>query len=233
MKKITLFIIAFPLLFSNCFKEDLKITEPDANFTYNVVTLAPDALVEFISTSKNTQTLEWDFGDGEFESGIDPIHNYKKAGIYSVTLTATINNKSKSVTKVVEVKGGDFMEVFIKKISIKKIPATDNNGDTWDPTDGPDLYVILEDAGGRFDLNTLPALFNNNNSFPVTWELNPSLKIQDLFEDYTLYVIDYDHPKDPTVITQCKFDFESFDDYPTKAEFICGGAIIEFELAWF
>jgi parallel beta-helix repeat protein len=37
-------------------------------------------------------SYEWDFGDGETGSGINPIHSYNNGGIYTVTLTVTDND---------------------------------------------------------------------------------------------------------------------------------------------
>jgi len=233
-KNLTILFMVIISITLGCTTDSTKPkSETKADFAFKVVTLAPNGLVEFIDKSTNAKNLSWDFGDGETETGTDPIHNYAKAGTYKVTLTATNGSKTSSISKDVVMKGGDYQQVFVKGVTIKKIPSTDSNGDPWDPSNGPDLYVILEPYGQNYVLSTILNVFEDVTSYPIKWNLSPSVNIQDLFEDYTLYVIDQDYPNAPQVISQCQFDFDSFTDYPTNAEFTCGGTTVEFELAWY
>ncbi len=45
--------------------------------------------VDFINESEFAINFEWDFGDGETSTGLNPSHTYDDEGTYTVTLTAT------------------------------------------------------------------------------------------------------------------------------------------------
>jgi hypothetical protein len=233
MKKNITIISLILTFIVGCTTDGTKpITETKANFDFNIVTLAPHGLVEFIDKSTNAETLTWDFGDGQTETGKDPIHDYVKEGIYTVTLTASKGSKKHSISKTMEMKGGDYQQVFVKSVSIKKIPNTNNIGNHWDQSNGPDLYIMLQPIGQNYVLNTYNVLFQNVTNFPVKWEIKPNLNVRDLFEDYVLYVYDDDGSTEE-LISKCTFDFADFNTYPKVAEFSCGGSILEFELEWY
>ncbi|WP_202621841.1 S8 family serine peptidase [Pontibacter russatus] len=45
--------------------------------------------VDLVNLSRHAATMHWDFGDGTTSTEAHPSHTYQKAGIYTVTLTAT------------------------------------------------------------------------------------------------------------------------------------------------
>ncbi|MBC6110679.1 gliding motility-associated C-terminal domain-containing protein [Pedobacter fastidiosus] len=47
------------------------------------------APITFLNQSKDADQFEWDFGDGERSDEFSPVHLYKKAGSYTVTLRAS------------------------------------------------------------------------------------------------------------------------------------------------
>lgn len=59
-------------------------------FTYEPLE-NPEAgeIIRFINESKRGDSFFWEFGDGGISTLTDPEHTYDKAGIYSVTLTAS------------------------------------------------------------------------------------------------------------------------------------------------
>ncbi len=65
----------------------------DVDFTYNVdgdeycTDYYVVSHVKFNNTSSKSGSVTWDFGDGETSTEPNPVHKYKKAGIYRVTLT--------------------------------------------------------------------------------------------------------------------------------------------------
>ena len=66
---------------------------PEASFSFSPETLTNiDTEVEFLNTSVGAENYEWDFGDNQSSTTINPIHNYPNAADeYEVRLVA-INN---------------------------------------------------------------------------------------------------------------------------------------------
>jgi len=81
---------------------------PTAQFTASP-TLGPRPLtVQFADTSTNTPTSWlWDFGDGATATEQNPTHTYTAPGLYTVTLTATNEYGSDTLTKTDHIDVGD------------------------------------------------------------------------------------------------------------------------------
>jgi len=72
---------------------------PEASFRTNVTTGNAPLTVQFNDTSKNATSWNWDFGDRRGTSTEqNPVHNYSKAGNYTVTLTAINKDGNSSST---------------------------------------------------------------------------------------------------------------------------------------
>jgi PKD repeat protein len=72
---------------------------PIASFTSNVASGNVPLSVDFDDTSTGTPTSwSWDFGDGATSTAQNPTHTYSIAGNYAVTLKATNNAGSNTVT---------------------------------------------------------------------------------------------------------------------------------------
>ncbi len=66
----------------------LKVIPPEANFTVNTTSGKAPLTVQFNDTSTNNPNRWiWSFGDGKFSTQQNPIHEYKRAGKYTVRLT--------------------------------------------------------------------------------------------------------------------------------------------------
>ncbi|MCX7954831.1 MAG: PKD domain-containing protein [Bacteroidales bacterium] len=57
--------------------------------------------VQFINMSQNSVLNIWSFGDGDSSSQVNPIHTYKKAGEYLVTLITTSNKGCKDTATAI------------------------------------------------------------------------------------------------------------------------------------
>jgi hypothetical protein len=73
----------------------------DVAFTFSVNGLR----VTFSNKTKGADSYAWSFGDGGTATTRNPTHAYAVAGSYDVTLTATANGASASVTHTVNVGG--------------------------------------------------------------------------------------------------------------------------------
>lgn len=90
-------ILVLVFAFGACNTED-----PQACFTYSV---QRNFNVQFLNCSESASRYEWEFGDGSMGTGINPTHQYAKAGNYTVTLKAYFgdNNNGHIVTELIEV----------------------------------------------------------------------------------------------------------------------------------
>jgi len=59
--------------------------------------------VQFVDTSQNANTTNWDFGDGTNSTDFSPAHTYSTAGTYTVNLTVSNENGTASKTATINV----------------------------------------------------------------------------------------------------------------------------------
>jgi len=59
--------------------------------------------IQFTNLSAQAKSYVWDFGDGVKSTEKDPIHHYKKSGIYQVSLKAMFGKKMKDFKMKIEV----------------------------------------------------------------------------------------------------------------------------------
>ncbi|AKB65893.1 PKD domain-containing protein [Methanosarcina mazei] len=98
---------------------------PLPNFSVNIIEGTFPLAVQFSDNSSYTESVEWNFGDGDSSTERNPVHIYSEAGLYSVSLIATGNGTS--VTKTVD----DFINVtappvpdFITNVTEGTFPLT-------------------------------------------------------------------------------------------------------------
>jgi PKD repeat protein len=100
MKKLVLLSVVFILL-AACKKE------PSSNFT-TLGALEAGVSIAFNNLSENADSWSWDFGDGTISTEKSPNHTFEKAGVYSVSLTASGNGKSAVYYQNLIIKGTTF-----------------------------------------------------------------------------------------------------------------------------
>jgi len=72
-----------------------------------------DYTVTFTPTVANTETYEWDFGDGsEGSTEANPVHSYESFGDYTVTLTVTGEGGSYIATKTVTIEATSVRDLL-------------------------------------------------------------------------------------------------------------------------
>ena len=80
--------------------------DPVAPLTADFETTTSEINLTALFTNKSSPSAEsfsWDFGDGATSSAENPVHTYKVAGTYVVTLTASNNESSDTVSQFVTV----------------------------------------------------------------------------------------------------------------------------------
>jgi len=89
MKKRHLIFLFTILIYSSCSKDNPSEPLPTAHFTITGQSgFVKFNDIHFTNYSKNAQSYIWDFGDGNCSTNENPIHQYRTAKKYKVTLTA-------------------------------------------------------------------------------------------------------------------------------------------------
>lgn len=130
-------------------------TTPTAGFTSSV----SGSTVAFANTSSNATSYSWNFGDGQTSNVTSPSHAYANDGNYTVTLTATNQCGSTTLTKQVIITACVFDPVAITPITAiatgnYTVTVTDANGNTdtatvtvtvsCPPTPGSQYYIFAD-----------------------------------------------------------------------------------------
>lgn len=85
----------------SCTNKKVEPISPIANFSFE---LGKNGEVKFINTSQNGSSYQWEFGDGETSSEINPIHMYKIENTYKVKLVvSSIENIKNEVIKEINI----------------------------------------------------------------------------------------------------------------------------------
>lgn len=136
---------------------EVLVAPPNADFTASVITGYDPLEVLFTNTSTGEyiESINWDFGDGNFSSEENPSHIYTSFGTYTVTLSVTnISGTSEKTLdiEVLEYEGPPEADAIIElPLSLESLPMTvsfENNSTIsgikslyWDFGDG----TIIED----------------------------------------------------------------------------------------
>jgi chitodextrinase len=83
-------------LFTSCKEESL---EPSAYFVPSATTIKAGNIITFENQSKDAESFDWNFDDGNTSTDYSPVHSYNMPGEYNVLLLAY--NKSKNDQYVV------------------------------------------------------------------------------------------------------------------------------------
>lgn len=76
----------------------IKISLPTADFDMLKDVTGLTKKVSFINRSTNVTSYEWNFGDGSTSTELNPIHEYKKSGVFEVKLIAISDLGSRAYT---------------------------------------------------------------------------------------------------------------------------------------
>ena len=108
-------------------QEDL--TPPTANFSFTGGDTIDDFLVfEFANLSSSATTYQWDFGDGNSSTELDPTNTYPSEGSYTVTLTASdalgVVSTTTQTIEVVEPEIPDVPDPVLINADFDKVPKS-------------------------------------------------------------------------------------------------------------
>jgi gliding motility-associated-like protein len=81
-------------------QDTIRVYQVTADFTSNINRLCKEGYIQFTNKSISNDLItnfQWDFGDGSTSNEINPVHFYKRASVYTITLTAFTQSGCSSV----------------------------------------------------------------------------------------------------------------------------------------
>lgn len=200
LKTSALLVLFFALLTACNDKAAIPAPAPFAIFEITNNGCVASCDITFVNKSENTETYQWNFGDGGTSTEKSPKYNYKNPGTYTVTLTAT--GKGGTTTAKSEV----FIEKPISKalvstIVFEKIPTKKPDGSGWDEMTGPDIYFTISTPL----TTTLPVLYKLENELtyrdlgsiflglPFQHKLPAAVELNGLTNTFWLNIYDNDN----------------------------------------
>lgn len=94
--------------------------EPEIKAEFEYIIQQPMTVV-LTNKSENANTFRWSFGDGESSNERNPVHRYKKKGVYEIQLTASRINKGQQ-SAYATVKVEEPTKIYISGFTVGKIP---------------------------------------------------------------------------------------------------------------
>lgn len=146
---------------------------PVACFTVDHALIDLNEEVEFLNcTEPLAQSYEWSFDDGSTSTDFSPKHRFKNEGQFLVALKAKAKVSTNDDALSIVMKVGQRL---LGDITINSIPSLNTSGSTWDPSDGPDVKVLIKD--GNSLLYQTQTLQNSTLQFPLTIPIGASVTL--------------------------------------------------------
>lgn len=148
------------------YTETIEITQPPASADFNFV--AAGLVVDFTDNSIFAVSYDWDFGDGNTSTDMNPTNTYAVSGEYDVTLTiADMNGVMADITKTVNVGVMASFDAVIQNASMEDYPTSEMNNN-----DLVDAWTV--DPDNSFNDGT-PSLYNFwRNDALESWVSDPT-----------------------------------------------------------
>jgi hypothetical protein len=177
MKAILYPIAILSLVLTSC---ELK---PDAYFFTDKTEVVIGEEVLFTNNSYNAYRYEWDFGDGQRSTAINPVYAYSSTGTFQVMLSAISRRGQESYA---------YQTITVKYPATLEIEVLEYN-DEYPVSDASVLlYPTLKDWDE--ETNALIEGFTNNSGKVIFNNLGPFVYFIDVWEpnhnNYTLRIND-------------------------------------------
>jgi PKD repeat protein len=200
MKQISYFILSAALLLTSCEKV------PEAFFIVDKVEPEVGQEVFFTNQSLNSESFEWDFGDGTLSNDPNPVHIYNATGIFQVELTAV--SKTGTIDKA-------FQTITVKVPTLLEIEVLE----WYDKYPVENASIILFPTLSDWDSQTNSIIegFTNVNGIAVFSGLGNFVYYLDIWEanhnNYAIRDYDVSYIRTPEVTPNKITRFVAYVDY--------------------
>jgi PKD repeat protein len=160
------------VMFADSCRKDELLDLSAVSFTYSHPTGILPVAITFVATVPASNTVAWNFGDGQTGSGISPVHTYAAQGIYGVVLTTT-SPDGVITTRTDSVKVFPYTQLTISQITVT-IPHPAYMHYTLVNSQGNLLY----DAAFANDTTTGVSMTNNPFPLLVVTDLQHSMTVE-------------------------------------------------------
>lgn len=214
---------------------DVENVSPTVNFSFSPENPRAGTAVDFTADASDPdgqiETYSWDFGDGETANGPNPTHTFENQGSYDVTLTVTDNKGgTASANKTVDVRQR-YTRATVTEVEIQDMPFTNEEGQGWDSSTGPDVYYQARDPND----DQLERSSTINNVGPADLPITPAgeFTVEELTKEHDILLWDEDGFTSDEFIGGIAFTLESeIGDYPDTLTLDVQGITLDLTLDW-
>lgn len=133
----------------------------------------------------------------------------------------------------------NYTNVKITKIILEDMPFLDASSSGWDNSNGPDVYIELQDAVGNALVTGNTVWDISESSLPISWNLNNAYEVNNLATTYAVVVYDDDSDQlfqNDDFIGGYTFNFQdNKENYPTTLilSLPSSKTVIKLSLIWY
>jgi hypothetical protein len=188
---------------------------PVAIFTFSGDTQTGQT-VFFHNSSTDADSFAWDFDDGGSSSLQDPDYIFSDKGTFVVTLVAyqTSTGRTDTAQQSLTIRPH---QVTLSSFTVRTMSFTDDDGDDWDNSDGPDVLPRFFRSGT--EIWTLAPINNVlPGDIPLFLRIEPFHITEDFSPEYELRIYDSDESAPDQLIGSIEFSLNDFAidfDYPS------------------
>jgi hypothetical protein len=236
MRRTAALLLLTVFFVSGCDSGPGPNTNPMADFSYtpdspragNAITFSADAN----DPDGSIQSYEWSTSDGAQGQGSSFSHAFAEQGSYEITLTVT-DDRDGTATEVKTVSIRQrFSQVTIESVTVQDMPFTNDNGEGWDFSSGPDPYFTAYNVADETVEAT--SVFYNDvgpEDLPLSYSETP-FTIENLTKEYSINLYDSDNDA-PDLIGGVSYTFDNLvGDYPETFTLEFEDIRYEVELDW-
>lgn len=209
---------------------------PNVDFSFSPESPRAGNAISFTANANDpdgsVQEYQWDFGDGSTASGSSVEHSFDLKGSYSVRLTVEDElGVTSSQTRTVDVRQ-QFTQVTIEEVVVVDFPFTNDSGQGWDFSSGPDPFFTaynVADEVREVSSGSYTDVAPGDLPLPYT---NTPFTIEDLSKEYSVNLYDSDTNQND-FIGGVSYTFDNLiGEYPETFTLEFEDITYEVELNW-